>query len=212
MKIVFQGDSITDVGRNTNNGSTVSLGQGYPLMIAGELCSRYPGKIDIVNRGISGNRIVDVYARIKADCWNLCPDLFSILIGVNDVWHEFGGANGVDAKRFEIIYDLLLGGTAERFPNAKVFVLEPFVLRGTATDSVWDAFYSEVRLRAEASERIAEKYGQIFIPLQKPFEAACEGNSSAYWLADGVHPTPAGHKLIAGEWLNAFAKAFPTVK
>ena len=104
MKILFQGDSITDVGRNTNNGSLNSIGQGYPCLIASRLGADEPETYEFVNRGISGNRIVDVYARIKADCWNLAPDLLSILIGVNDVWPEFGGKNGVDAKRFYNVY------------------------------------------------------------------------------------------------------------
>ena len=120
MRILFQGDSITDVGRNTNNGSTLSMGQGYPLMVAGDLGAAYPGQYEFLNRGISGNRIVDIYARIKCDCWNLEPDVLSLLIGVNDVWHEVGaGRNGVDAARFEKMYRILVEDTLERFPKMK---------------------------------------------------------------------------------------------
>ena len=85
MKILFLGDSITDVGRNTTNGSLVSIGQGYPLLVDACLSVKYPGEYAFENLGVSGNRIVDVYARIKIDCWNHGPDLVSVLIGVNDV-------------------------------------------------------------------------------------------------------------------------------
>ncbi|MCQ2440740.1 MAG: GDSL-type esterase/lipase family protein [Clostridia bacterium] len=87
-KILFFGDSITDCGRNRDNDD--SLGQGYPLLIKSELGFENPERYTFLNRGISGNRIVDLYARIKKDLINLAPDYVSILIGVNDVWHEIG--------------------------------------------------------------------------------------------------------------------------
>ena len=205
MRILFQGDSITDVGRNTNNGSTLSMGQGYPLMVAGDLGAAYPGQYEFLNRGISGNRIVDIYARIKCDCWNLEPDVLSLLIGVNDVWHEVGaGRNGVDTARFEKMYRILVEDTLERFPKMKIMVLEPFVLPGTATDEHWDYFSTEVPLRAAAARRVADDYHLIFVPLQCMFDDACQNAPASYWLADGVHPTPFGHRLIANAWIKAF--------
>lgn len=205
MNIVFQGDSITDVGRNLERGSVASLGQGYPVMVTGDLGARHPGEFSFINRGISGNRIVDIYARIKRDVWNLNPDVFSLLIGVNDVWHELGDdGNGVDAKRFEKIYQILVEDTLERFPNIKMMILEPFVLPGTATTASWDIFAPEVPLRAAAAKRTAEKYGLIFVPLQNVFDEACKRAPADFWLRDGVHPTAAGHRLIADEWEKAF--------
>ena len=101
--ILFQGDSITDCGRSRENDS--DMGMGYPTMVKGELGLEYPGQYTFLNRGISGDRIVDIYARIKADIINLKPDYMSILIGVNDVWHELGGCcNGVSAEKYEKIY------------------------------------------------------------------------------------------------------------
>ena len=104
MKIVLFGDSITDMGRDRINNQPNYLGSygcGYPIFIAGELYKQDPTKHVIYNRGISGNRIVDLYARIKMDVWNLKPDVLSILIGINDIWHEIGDKNGVDIVRFE---------------------------------------------------------------------------------------------------------------
>lgn len=204
MKILFIGDSITDVGRNTNNGSLLSMGQGYPLLTSARLSVKYPGQFTFVNTGISGNRIVDVYARVKADVWNHNPDVLSILIGVNDVWHEFGNKNGVDAKRFYNVYDMLLRDTLERFPSMKIIAMEPFVLHGGATDGAWDIFYNETRLRAEAVKKAADRYNALYLPLQDMLDKACEICPADYWLGDGVHPTPAGHQLIADAWIEAF--------
>ena len=81
--ILFQGDSITDTGRDFNYDH--NTGYGYVTMTAGKIAVDYPGQFRFLNRGISGNRIVDVYARIKKDIINLKPDYVSILIGVNDV-------------------------------------------------------------------------------------------------------------------------------
>ena len=113
MRILFQGDSITDVGRARDN--NVNVGRGYPHLIKAELGYKFPLEHEYINRGISGNRIVDVYARIRCDIINLAPDFMSILIGINDVWHEIGSKNGVDAKKFEKIYSLLIEEIKEVF-------------------------------------------------------------------------------------------------
>ena len=209
MKILFLGDSITDVGRNTHNGSLVSIGQGYPLLVDGFLSVKYPGEYEFENLGISGNRIVDVYARIKADCWNHVPDLISILIGVNDVWHEFGGRNGVEADRFYNVYKMLVTDTKKALPESrKMILMEPFLLKASATEGAWDLFRGETEKRAEAVRQIARETDQIFLPLQAMFDEAAEKMPPSYWLGDGVHPTPAGHQLIADAWIANFEKNF----
>ena len=128
MKILFIGDSITDVGRNANNGSMESIGQGYPLIISAKMAKEEPLKHSFINVGISGNRIVDLYARIKCDVWNNNPDLISILIGVNDVWHESAN-NGVEADRFETVYRMFIADTLKRLPNVKFIIIVHFLLK-----------------------------------------------------------------------------------
>lgn len=208
--ILFQGDSITDALRSRDNDQFA--GNGYPTLVKAKLGYDEPGKYTFLNRGISGNRVVDLYARIKIDLINLKPDVLSILIGVNDVWHEEEIKNGVDAAKFERIYDMLLDEVQEALPGIRLIILEPFVLHGKATENTpehptrWEYFRDETPLRAAAAKRVAEKHGATFIPLQHLFDEACKLAEPAYWLHDGVHPTAMGHELIAREWLKAFGQ------
>ncbi len=206
--ILFQGDSITDAGRSRED--NMNAGIGYPTLVKGELGFEYPNQYIMYNRGVSGNRVVDVYARIKADIINLKPDVMSILIGVNDVWHEFGGHNGVDAEKYFKIYSMLIEEVKAALPDVKIMILEPFVLRAAATENSeeepdrWNIFHTEVLKRAEKARKIAETYNLPFIPLQDKFEEAAKLAPNDYWLRDGVHPTTAGHELIKREWIKTF--------
>lgn len=208
--ILFQGDSITDCGRSRDNFELV--GTGYPLLIKALLGYENPSEYTFYNRGVSGNRIVDVYARIKCDIINLKPDYMSLLIGVNDVWHELANRNGVAADKFEKIYGMLIEEIKEALPDTKIMLLEPFCLKGPATDDCeavpdkWQQFRGGVEQRAEKVKNIAERFGLTFVPLQEAFDKAAENTPPTYWLADGVHPTAMGHELIKREWLKGFKK------
>lgn len=201
-KILFQGDSITDCARNREDDRF--MGRGYATNVAQSLGFDYPGEYEFVNKGISGNRIVDLYARMKIDLINLKPDYMSVLIGINDVWHEIARENGVAAEKFEKIYDMLISEVLEELPNIKIMILEPYVLKGTATEENWETFYEETLKRAAAAKRIAEKYNLKFIPLQDKFDEKCKLAPADYWVGDGVHPANPGHELIAREWMKAF--------
>ena len=199
-RILFQGDSITDAGRNREDDS--NKGVGYPTVVAAKLGYEYPGEYEFLNRGISGNRVVDLLARIKVDMINLKPDYMSILIGINDVWHEVGCQNGISAEKYEELYNILIRDLLEALPDLKIMILEPFVLDAAATGEHWEYFHTETIKRAEAAKRIAEKYNLPFIPLQNRFDEACKLAPASYWLRDGVHPTSAGHELIARAWIE----------
>lgn len=208
--ILFQGDSITDCGRDRNSGAT-NIGNGYPNLVQAVISADHPYEYKFYNRGISGNRVVDVYARIKADIINLKPDYMSILIGINDCWHEYTSQNGVNAEKFEMVYGLLIEEIQKALPNLKIIILEPFVLPGSATitdednPGRWEHFKNECTKRRWAAKRIAEKYSLTFVPLQDIFtKANADAPEMGYWLRDGVHPTAAGHQLITREWLKAF--------
>ena len=206
MKILFYGDSITDAGRNYDvQLPNQQLGRGYVSYAATRLFDEDLAAYDIYNRGVSGNRIVDLYARIKANCWNLEPDVLSILIGVNDVWHEVASRNGVELDRFENIYRLMLRETKERLPETKIMLCEPFVLLGSATEAAYDRFL-EVKKYAEVVKKLADEFSATFVPLQAAFDDAGAKYGNAEILSDGVHPTLKGAVVLGNEWLKAFAK------
>ena len=204
MRILFQGDSITDAGRNREDPH--SMGQSYAFDVAGQLGAEDPENYEFLNLAVSGDRVVDVYARIKKDAWNHEPDVFSLLVGVNDVWHELGARNGVDSGRYERVYRMLIEDTLKACPSVRFLLLEPFVLMGRATREAWKTFYGEVTARARIVEKLAGEYGQVFVPLMEKLEKASEDKQTELFLADGVHPTPIGHHLIAEAWLEAFRK------
>lgn len=205
IKVLLYGDSITDAGWNRTSeiGALDSYGVGYARAIAGALIPRNPKKYTIINRGISGNRIVDLYARIKADVWNHTPDVLSILIGINDIWHEIGHQNGVDLERFERMYRMLLQDTLERLPDVKIILCEPFVLEGYATKDDIQRFL-EVKEYAKVVKKLADEYGCYFLELQEDFEQKAEEFGTEYYLVDGVHPNIAGAQLIADKWVKLF--------
>ena len=213
MKILFQGDSVTDAGRTGVSGE--NLGRGYPLFVAGKLRSQYPDKgFDVVNRGISGNRVVDLYQRWKVDCLNHRPDVISILIGINDTWHERGNHNGVEVDRYEMVYRELVKWTLKVLPDVRLVLCEPFMLTADqaadertpgvnwAPAADWAPEMAERRAIVKA---IAEESGALFVPFQGILENALGRAGAEYWLGDGVHPTVAGHALLADAWIAAAA-------
>ncbi|MDD3153917.1 MAG: SGNH/GDSL hydrolase family protein [Victivallaceae bacterium] len=205
--VLFQGDSITDAGRNYNAevNSVPSLGPGYSCRIAGRLTVDHPEiEWTVYNKGISGHRVVDLYARWKVDAINLAPDVLSILIGINDTWHAFNYNNGVEVPRYERIYREMLTWTKTALPNVKLVLLEPYLL--PAEDKL--AWFPEVNERREVVARLAEEFQAVFVPLQSIFDEASKRAPWQTWSADGVHPSYAGHQLIADAWVQATKKFF----
>ena len=208
-RILFQGDSITDSGRDREN--HIYVGYGYPVLVKSQLGYDYPCVYDFQNRGVNGNRSVDVYARIKADIINLKPDYMSILVGVNDVASEIDNANGVDADKYEKIYSMLIEEVMTELPDIKIMIMEPFCLGAGVTENnadpsdKWSIYCAEVTKRAQKAKAVAEKYNLCFVPLQEKFNEMVKNTEDTYWFIDGVHPTAAGHELIAREWLKAFS-------
>ncbi len=205
-KILFQGDSITDCGRTSSGGAGFNgqgLGPGYPGMVASRLwCDHPDAGYEVINRGISGNRIVDLYARWKMDALNLNPDVISILIGVNDTWHERNWQNGVEVPRYERIFRELLAWTKEALPNVKLVLIEPFI---GDNEGIAD-MAPEVAERAAVVRKLAAEFDAEFLPMQQILnDNAKRSGGLGYWFTDGVHPSPAGQQLIADEWLKLMA-------
>ena len=202
--ILFQGDSITDAGRDrgvADPNAARALGSGYPLLAASAALAAHPDRgLRFYNRGVSGNKVPDLAARWAADTVALAPDVLSILIGVNDFWHKLGKGYTGTVQDYENQYAALLDETRRTLPRARLIVLEPFVLRCGAVDDQW---FPEFDQRRAAAERVAHRAGAAFVPLQRVFDDLARKGTPQYWAADGVHPTPAGHAVIAERWRHA---------
>ena len=204
--ILFQGDSITDAGRDRKQEGQANhgpmLGQGYVFHLAGRLLADHPALgLSIYNRGISGNRVPDLDARWKKDCTDLKPALVSILIGVNDIWHKLDGKYDGTPEIYQTGLAALLERTKQSLPGVHLVVCEPFVLRCGAVSDSW---FPEFETRRAIAEEAARQAGVIWVPFQQAFNAAvAAGTEPAYWAADGVHPTQAGHALMAQVWRDA---------
>ncbi len=205
--ILFQGDSITDSGRNredTGYNTASNLGTGYPLLAGAALLNKYEAfDLRIFNKGISGNKVFQLAERWDKDCLDLKPDVLSILIGVNDIWHKLtGNYNGtIDIYRKD--YSALLERTMKVLPDVKLIICEPFAVKGVkAVDDTWYPEFDEYR---KAAREIARQYKASFIPFQSIFDEAQKRAPGSYWTGDGVHPTLAGAQLMAKAWMKTIA-------
>lgn len=201
VTVLFQGDSITDAGRDRQTmdpNSREGLGRGYPYLLAATLLADHPALgLKVYNRGISGNKVPDLAARWQGDAMDLRPRVLSILIGVNDIWHKLNGRYDGTVAQYEEGYRVLLGETLDEIPKVQVVICEPFVLRCGAVDDRW---FPEFDQRRAAARKLADEFGLTFVPFQSMFDQAVKAAPAEYWAADGVHPTLAGHALMAKAW------------
>lgn len=202
--VLFQGDSVTDCGRNraaVEANAAGALGSGYPLLVAAAALAAHPDRsLRFYNRGVSGNKVPDLQQRWDADTIALQPDVLSILIGVNDFWHKLGNGYTGTVQDYEDQYSALLAQTRQALPHVRLIVLEPFVLRCGAVDDRW---FPEFDARRAAAARVAARARATFVGLQSVFDQNARAVPPQYWAADGVHPTPAGHAVIAEQWRRA---------
>jgi len=206
--ILFQGDSITDAGRDKTKelpNHTGSLGSGYAFIIASRILKELAEKdLRIFNRGISGNKVYQLAERWKKDCIDLKPNVLSILIGVNDFWHMRNGNYDGTPDIYENDYRKLLNQTRSELPGIKLVICEPFVLAGTsAVDESW---LEPFRAYQEIAAGLAREFEATWVPFQEAFTKATNNAPAAYWAGDGVHPTIAGGQLMAETWLQAACK------
>ncbi len=206
--ILFQGDSITDGNRNKDeDDGNHGLGHGYAFMVAGRLGLDYAEKnYKFLNRGISGNRIVDLFGRWKEHTINLQPDVLSILVGVNDIEREIVLKTGVSVEKYEKVYRFLLDETVRELPNIKLVLCEPFLLPVSKNSMYYEEWSSKLKSCSQTIKNLAKEYRAVFVPLQDMFFEACNKMPAGYWLWDGVHPTYAGHELIFRKWIETVKK------
>ena len=205
--VLFQGDSITDAGRDrkTATGHTAAaLGTGYAYHAAGLLLSNRPdSNLTILNRGVGGDQVTDLATRWKQDCLDLQPTVLSVLVGVNDTWHGTAKGKpeqGTDLETYDETYRQLLDDAIVAMSKIRFVICEPFTLRCGAVDDAW---FPEMDQRRDLVRKIAVDYEATFVPFQQMFDNAAQTTSPTYWAADGVHPSLAGHMLMARTWASA---------
>ncbi|MFO7724070.1 MAG: SGNH/GDSL hydrolase family protein [Oceanipulchritudo sp.] len=197
--LLFQGDSITDCKRDRSLPD--SLGSGYVNILAGLLGALHPRLgVACLNRGISGNRTSDLADRWREDCLDLQPDVLSLLIGINDVWRRYDSNLPTSVDAFAANYRKVLELTAGALPRTTLLLLEPFLLPFPEDRRPWR---EDLDPKIDVVRHLAREFGARLVPLDGIFAAASTIQPPSFWASDGVHPTPAGHGLIARAWLEA---------
>ncbi|RYU90039.1 twin-arginine translocation signal domain-containing protein [Mucilaginibacter terrigena] len=202
--ILFQGDSITDWGRDRNKtepNDNSALGNSYVLLTAAELLEKHAAKnLKIYNKGVGGNKVYQLAERWDTDTLALKPTVLSIHVGVNDFWHTLGGGYTGTIDTYITDYRKLIERTKTALPGIKIIIGEPFAMTGTrAVDAKW---YPTFDLFRKAARDIANQYNLPFIPYQTIFDNALKQAPATYWTLDGVHPSLAGAKLMAQGWME----------
>ncbi len=201
MKILFQGDSITDAGRD--RADYHNLGEGYPFYAAKFIAQANPDtEFEFINLGISGNQTKDLVDRLQSDFIDIQPDIVSILIGVNDTWHHADNRSWIGNDIFEANYRKVLTAIKEK-TNAKIVMLEPFLLY--APDKEY--FRVDLNPKIDIVRKLAKEFADYYIPLDGMFASASLGKDDLHWSADGVHPNANGSEFIG----ELYAKAIGTV-
>ena len=196
--VMFYGDSITDCGQR--EGINAGLGYGYAAMAGGVLMARHPGlNIRCSNKGVSGYRVYDIEKKLEEFVLAANPTVVSILIGINDTWRRYDSNVISEVGEFEDSYRRILT-TLRQELDARLIICEPFLLPIPEDRIPWR---EDLDPRISAVRRLATDFGATFVPLDGIFAAAACERPAAYWAPDGVHPTAAGHGLIAEAWLRA---------
>ena len=201
MKILFQGDSVTDAGRDRSDPH--DMGNGYPRFASAMIQDSFPDtEFEFVNLGISGNRTEHLVERLEADFIEIQPDIVSIMIGVNDVWHHyaFEYVETTD-EQFEANYRKVLDNLKSR-TNARILMIQPFLLE--TVDPAKQAYTEELARKQAIVKKLADEYADAYLPLDEILHTETE-EEPAYYAADGVHPTPDGACFIGEAYLGAIA-------
>ncbi len=200
MKILFQGDSITDCGRD--RADIHNLGEGYPKYAAELIKEACPGtEFEFINLGISGNQTKDLVERLQSDFIDIQPDLVSIHIGINDTWHRAADRCWLGNDVFEAQYRKVLSEIKEK-TNAKILIIEQFLL--PVEDKLY--FREDLNGKIDITRKLAREFADFFIPLDGLMAQACIDMGANHWSDDGVHPNENGAKLIAAYYAEAFKK------
>lgn len=206
--ILFQGDSITDGNRGRDNDPNHIMGHGYAFCLAARLGADHAQKqYHFINKGNSGDKIVDLERRWETDTLKYQPNVLSILVGVNDAASVISAWKPiVKPNLYHEIYRKLLVQALESNENVTLVLGEPFIVPGSRTNDQWNAYAEDILQRREIVRQLVLEFNAIGVPYQEVFDEACQLAPENYWIWDGIHPTVAGHELMAREWLKKVAE------
>lgn len=198
MKIICLGDSITEGGRDRDD--PASLGDEYVGLFYDKLRNLYEEThFDILNRGVSGDRIADITARLDADVLSEKPDVVILLAGINDVVREYAPGERFDAEAFGAAYEDVLRRI--KACGAKLIVAEPFLFAVPDKKRFrrnFDAMLRKIRA-------IALTYSDAHVALDEIFAGVSQNAGIAAYSPDGVHPTHRAERLIADNLIKKLA-------
>ena len=202
-RIVFSGDSVTDMGsvNPVGEGLFDNVGHSYVRIIENMLAVYYPEiKIRVTNSGISGNTSRDLLARFDRDVVALNPDWVSICIGINDVWRQFDTPAIPDGQvmpeEYEQNMEAMIGKVKGKVKG--IFILSPYIMEPNSADMM----RARMNEYVEICRRLAQKHGCVFVDFQKMYEDYCSVRHSSFIAWDRIHPNEVGATLMAREFLN----------
>ncbi|WP_258726616.1 SGNH/GDSL hydrolase family protein [Cellulomonas sp. NS3] len=197
-RILLTGDSITDGGRDRRD--PASLGHGYAMLVAALAGARRPDLgLTFLNRGVGGDTARQLRDRWEADALALEPTVISVLVGINDTWRRYDAGRSTSVDAYEEDYRAMLDSARDRL-GARLVLVEPFVVPVEEAQHGWR---EDLDPRIGVVRRLAAEFRATLVPADGLFAAASVRTTPAAWAYDGVHPTPAGHGLLAQAWLDA---------
>ena len=230
--VVFIGDSITDGNRGRSMDLNHIFGHGFPEMICSRLgADNYENTPKFVNKGISGESLTHVYARLGNDCLQYKPGLINILAGVNDAgsWSP-GQPDEMIVKKYKDTLERIVTDAREVVPDVKIVICEPFYAKVKYTEDPFthiphpdcevyfrfgnldqtEEYVDKRMLLVKAMQKelpeLCKKLDVIFVPLQDVFDNAAKNTHMSYFIWDNTHPTMIGHRLMADRWFEVVEK------
>ena len=203
MKILFQGDSITEWHRDVNDPD--SIGDGYVAFAIEYLTKQFPDReFKFFNRGVSGDRTRELLKRWQKDTVDIQPDIMTLMIGVNDTWRRYDMNDPTPVEEYEQNLRTLLDDVKAN-TQAKLLMIEPFLAH--ADNDLWrEDFY----LKVNAYRRVAKEYADAYLPMDGLFAMMCVENEPTHWSADGIHLIEPGNErmgLYVGKVLASMIEA-----
>ncbi len=205
IRILFQGDSITDAGRNRLRRHALA---GYTKKTAEILKSRHPGKFTFFNRGISGNRTKNLLARYNRHFVRIRPDVVTVMIGINDVWRKYDRNSPTSPEQYAANLTKLFTDI-KKDTGAKIVVLSPYLTSGT--DGRWEVMRGDVDIFIAVCKEVAEMCADIYINTDIPMNEANAVTPHELISIDGVHPQEKGQEILANLLADAIESLYPEI-